>query len=76
MKSWLILLPLITTVFASSIQSIHPNRLRTEYLDNPPALGTTRPRFSWQIMPDIRDTKAVTQTAYEIGVRTSCWLIE
>ena len=66
MKTWLFLLAMIVPVAANGVT---PIQLRTEYLENPLALGTTVPRFSWQLSPGDPSAKAVTQTAYEIEVR-------
>jgi alpha-L-rhamnosidase len=67
MKTWFILLALITPVLADGIT---PIQLRTEYLNDPLALGTTVPRFSWKLSSNILPVpKAITQTAYEIEVR-------
>lgn len=61
-----ILLSLLFTLPA--VAKVEITNLRTENLQNPLGLGTTIPRFSWQI---ISDKKEVKQTSYEIIVASS-----
>ena len=48
-----------------------PVKLHTEHLENPLAIGTTTPRFSWQLAPTDPSVRNLKQTAYEIQVASS-----
>lgn len=61
------LLAILATVLAASAST--PENLRTEHLENPPAIDTLTPRLSWQLSPS--EKKDVRQTAYEIEFASS-----
>lgn len=65
MKSLLSLIPLLTTVHAGLLA---PSELRCEYHENPAAIGTTSPRFSWKVKAMEPGARDLIQTAYEIQV--------
>jgi alpha-L-rhamnosidase len=58
---------------AASLQAadLVPTNLRVEYLENPLAVSTTTPRFSWQLQAVDAEAKNLSQTAYEIQVASS-----
>lgn len=62
-------------VFLFSVMLVHASasplgvrELRTEYLENPVAIGTVVPRFSWKLAPS-EGARDVMQSAYEIEVK-------
>lgn len=61
---------ILTAMFAGVAQaaSLPPIDLRTEYLENPEAIDTTTPRFSWKLDPGSPATRGLAQSAYEILV--------
>jgi alpha-L-rhamnosidase len=59
-----ILLALLTSL--PIMAAVTPEKLRTEHLENPLAVGTVTPRLSWQLAAT--GAKDVRQTAYEIMV--------
>lgn len=50
------------------LAGLRPERLRTEWLENPEGLGTARPRFSWIVTSPAQNQR---QTAYRILVAGS-----
>ncbi len=60
--SWIVCLQLLSTFVFSQIRVGH---LLCENLSNPVGIDATRPRFTWQLISDKRNTM---QTAYEIHV--------
>ena len=61
----LLILAISTTVNAADFT---PVNLRTEHLEDPLAIGTITPRFSWQLVPTDSTQRNLKQTAYEIQV--------
>jgi alpha-L-rhamnosidase len=62
-------------VFLFSVMLVHASasplavrELRSEYLENPVAIGTLVPRFSWKLAPS-EGARDVVQSAYEIEVK-------
>lgn len=53
---------------AAMAQSAIPIDLRCEYHENPAAIGTREPRFSWKLQPADAKARAIRQTAFEIEV--------
>jgi alpha-L-rhamnosidase len=69
-----------TTLFCLSLlllgagaiaQTIQPAQLRCEYLENPIALDSAAPRFTWASAPVEQDARGVAQSAYQILVASS-----
>lgn len=56
---------LLALVSASAAQDALPHELRCEYLRDPLAVGTLKPRLSWKLQPK-EDAKGIVQKAYEI----------
>lgn len=74
MKSLLSWIPLLSVAHAGLLV---PSELRCEYHENPAAIGTTSPRFSWKLKASDPGSRNLTQTAYEIEVvRTNGKLAE
>lgn len=48
-----------------------PTNLQVEYLDEPLAVATTTPRFSWQLSASNPDAKNLSQSAFEIQVAST-----
>ena len=61
------------TGIASFAANVAVNHLTTENMTNPLGLGTTVPRFSWQLSSEKRQ---VVQTAYHIMVASTPRLLE
>ena len=61
------------TGIASFAANVAVNHLTTENMTNPQGLGTTVPRFSWQLSSEKRQ---VVQTAYHIMVASTPRLLE
>lgn len=59
-------------VWASAVNALEIKDLRTEYLLNPIGIDETQPRLSWKIDAD---EKGVLQSAYQIGVSSSEYLL-
>lgn len=53
---------------AAMAQTAIPIDLRCEYHQNPAAIGTRTPRFSWKLQPADETARGIRQTAYEIEV--------
>jgi alpha-L-rhamnosidase len=60
---FLLFLPL-----ACAAAGFMPADLRTEYLVNPPGIGTARPRLSWALQTADPRLRSLRQTAYQIKV--------
>src|SRR5688500_17187500 len=58
-------LPFFLIVFTHAQAALEPLLLKTEYLINPLAINTTKPRLSWQLKSDQRNQY---QSAFEIIV--------
>jgi alpha-L-rhamnosidase len=65
MKPLFALLSMISPMLANVPTT---QELRCEYHQNPLALGTTQPRFSWKLAPTDPTARGIQQTAYEIQV--------
>ncbi|GHC53262.1 alpha-L-rhamnosidase [Roseibacillus persicicus] len=52
-------------------QTLAPSNLQVEYQESPIALGTTKPRLSWQLEATKPAGKDLHQTAYEIQVASN-----
>ncbi|MFK7851514.1 MAG: family 78 glycoside hydrolase catalytic domain [Akkermansiaceae bacterium] len=63
------LIILFIALAAQSIAAVVPNHLRTEYLENPLAILSKEPRFSWQLSASVQ--KNIRQTAFEIQVAST-----
>lgn len=62
MRPFLLFLISFVPLFAA----VTPAQLTTEHLTDPLAIGTTQPRFSWQLVPNDAEAKDIRQVAYEI----------
>ena len=75
-RSVMVLLPLAAAARTPAVAPAQPRApihvtvtgLRAEYLINPVGLDATRPRLSWRLESDVRNTM---QSAYEVQVATS-----
>ncbi len=65
MKPFIALISLLVSAHASNLL---PQEPRCEYHENPLAIGTTVPRFSWKLKPTDSKSRDLVQTAYEIQV--------
>ena len=59
---------LITTIALTASAKVEVTSLRVENIENPLAIDTETPRFSWKILSDQKNVK---QTAYQIIVTTA-----
>ncbi len=73
-----IVIPLLSLSFAAPAiaqpadpATITPTALRCEYLTNPAAIDTPKPRLSWELAAVDPNARGLTQTAYQILVATS-----
>lgn len=57
-------------------QSFEPTQLSCEYLTDPLAVSTTRPRLSWQLEPCQPEVRGSIQIAYQIRVASNAELLE
>jgi alpha-L-rhamnosidase len=60
------LVPLAATLLQAA--ALSPHELRCEYHENPVAIGTAVPRFSWKLKPADPAARGLAQTAYQIQV--------
>lgn len=67
---------LVLTAPSAWAASLTPTNLQVEYQQSPLALGTTTPRFSWQIEALDSSAKGLKQTAYELQIASSTDLLE
>ncbi|MCP5533621.1 MAG: family 78 glycoside hydrolase catalytic domain [Akkermansiaceae bacterium] len=65
MRSFLVIMFPLTQFLTAAIT---PTDLRCEYLENPQAIGTTQPRFSWRLASTDPGARNVVQKAWEIEV--------
>ena len=61
---------LLAAPVASAAQTIRATGLRCEYHANPEAIGTTQPRFSWKLEPVDPEARSITQSAFQIEVKS------